>query len=140
MQVTRAADYAMRGMMYLARKEPGELSNIKDIASHEKVPEKFMRKLVHILHKAGYIESERGKYGGVRLVKNPELISILDIYEAIEGPLAMNICLKGPDFCEFQETCSMCDVWGKAQTEFINILKQQTLKDVADNNILLAAG
>lgn len=136
MQVTRAADYAMRGMVYLARQEPGELSNIRDMANHEKVPEKFMRKLVHILHKSGYIESERGKYGGVRLGKEPAFITILDIYEAIEGPVSFNICLKGPDLCEFQETCSMCDVWGRAQTEFISILKNHTLKDAAENSIL----
>ena len=58
MQVTRAADYAMRAMIYLARQEESKLSNIKDIAEHEKIPEKFMRKLVHILHKSGYIASE----------------------------------------------------------------------------------
>lgn len=139
MQVTRAADYAMRAMIYLARQEVGKLSNIKDIAEHEKVPEKFMRKLVHILHKSGYIESERGKYGGVRLRKAPEFVTILDIYVAIEGPIAINICLKGPDLCDFQDTCSVCDVWKQAQDTFIKVLKQHTLKEMADNFVLAEA-
>lgn len=133
MQVTRAADYAIRGMIYLAQQEPGALSNIKDIADHEKVPEKFMRKLLHILHKSGFIASERGKYGGVRILKKPEFVTILDIYEAIEGPLAINICLKGPDLCEFQNTCSVCNVWQQAQDKFVEVLKQHTLKEMAGN-------
>ena len=139
MQVTRTADYAMRAMNYLARQEVGKLSNIKDIAEHERVPEKFMRKIVHILHKSGYIESARGKYGGVRLLKGPELVTILDIYEGIEGPLAINICLKGPDLCDFQDTCSVCDVWKQAQDTFVKVLKQHTLKEMADNFVLAEA-
>lgn len=139
MQVTRAADYAMRAMIYLARQEVGKLSNIKNIAEQEKVPEKFMRKLIHILHKSGYIESERGKYGGVRLLKRPEFITILDVYEAIEGPIAINICLKGPDLCDFQDTCSVCGVWQQAQDAFVKVLKQHTLKEMADNFLLAEA-
>lgn len=133
MQVTRAADYALRGMIYLARQEEGRLSNIKVMAKHENVPEKFMRKLIHILHKSGYIESKRGKYGGVKLGKKPEFITILDIYETIEGPVALNICLKGTDKCELQNSCPMCDVWKQAQDKFIGVLEKYTLKEISEN-------
>lgn len=135
MQVTRAADYAMRGMIYLAQQESGKLSNIKEMADHENVPEKFMRKLIHILHKSGFIESKRGKYGGVKLLIEPEFITILDIYEAIEGPTAINICLKGPGLCKIQDTCPMCDVWKQAQDNLLRVLKQYTLKEILDKKI-----
>ena len=130
MQITRAADYALRGMTYLARQEPGELSTIKEISSEEGVPEKFMRKLFHILHKRGFIDSTRGKLGGIRLDIDSEEVTMLDIIEAVDGPLALNLCLEGPDLCDRIDLCPMCDIWCEAQASVNKVLKQYSLKDI----------
>ena len=130
MQITRAADYALRGMTYLARQEPGELSTIKEISSEEGVPEKFMRKLFHILHKRGFIDSTRGKLGGIRLDIDSEEVTMLDIIEAVDGPLALNLCLEGPDLCDRIDLCPMYDIWCEAQASVNQVLKQYSLKDI----------
>ncbi len=130
MQITRAADYALRGMTYLARQEPGEFSTIKEISSEEGVPEKFMRKLFHILHTKGFIGSARGRYGGIRLDIDPEKVTMFDIIEAVDGPLALNLCLEGPDFCDRIDLCPMCDIWWEAQASVNKVLKQYSLKDI----------
>ena len=130
MQITRATDYALRGMTYLARQEPGKLSNIKEISNEEGVPEKFMRKLFHLLRKRGFIDSTRGKFGGLRLNIDPEEVTMLDIMEAVEGPLALNLCLEGPDLCDRIDLCTMCDIWFEVQASVNMVLKQHTLKDL----------
>ena len=130
MQITRATDYALRGMTYLARQEPGKLSNIKEISNEEGVPEKFMRKLFHLLRKRGFIDSTRGKFGGIRLNIDPEKVTMLDIMEVVEGPLALNLCLEGPDLCDRIDLCTMCDIWFEAQASVNMVLKQHTLKDL----------
>ncbi len=134
MQITRAADYALRGMTFLARQEPGKLSIIKEISNEEGVPERFMRKLFHILHTKGFIGSARGRYGGIRLDIDPEKVTMFDIIEAVDGPLALNLCLEGPDFCDRIDLCPMCDIWSEAQASVNKVLKQYTLKDIVNEN------
>ena len=134
MQITRAADYALRGMTYLARQEPGKLSIIKEISNEEGVPEKFMRKLFHILHTKGFIDGTRGKYGGIMLDIDPEKITMFDIIEAVDGPLALNLCMEGPDLCDIIDLCPMYDIWSEAQASVNKVLKQYTLKDIVNEN------
>lgn len=130
MQITRAADYALRGMTYLARQEPGKLSMIREISIEEGVPEKFMRKLFHILHTKGFIDSTRGRYGGVRLHADPEKVTMFDIVEAIDGPLTLNLCLEEPNLCDRIDLCPMYDIWSEAQASVDKVLKRHTLKDI----------
>ncbi|MCH7820128.1 MAG: Rrf2 family transcriptional regulator [Candidatus Marinimicrobia bacterium] len=134
MQITRAADYALRGMIYLARQDPGKFTYIREISNEEGVPEKFMRKLFHILHKSGFIDSTRGKFGGIRLNIVPEEVTMLDIIEAVDGPLALNLCLKWPDLCDRIDLCPMSDIWLEVQASVNKVLKQYTLKDIVNEN------
>ena len=130
MQITRAADYALRGMTYLARQEPEKLTLIKEISNKEGIPEQFMRKLVHILHKKGFIKSTRGRQGGIRLDIDPEKVTMFDIIEAIDGPLALNLCLEDQDLCDRFDLCQMRDIWSEAQASVNKVLKQYTLNDI----------
>ena len=89
-----------------------------------------MRKLFHILHKRGFIDSTRGKLGGIRLDIDSEEVTMLDIIEAVDGPLALNLCLKGPDLCDRIDLCPMYDIWCEAQASVNQVLKQYSLKDI----------
>ena len=132
MKITRAADYALRCITYLARQEPEKLTLIKEISIKEGVPEMMTRKLVHILHKKGFISSVRGRYGGIRLDIDPEKLTMFDIIEAVDGPLALNICLEDPDLCDKIDQCPMYDIWSEAQASVNNVLKRHTLKDIVN--------
>ena len=133
MQLTRAADYALRGMIFLARQDSLKYTRISEIADNEKVPEKFMRKLIHILNQKGYLESVRGKNGGIRLGRDPDKLSILDIVEAVEGPMALNLCLKEPSECDLKDICSMGSVWSEAQIALMAVLRKYSLTDMAND-------
>ncbi len=134
MQLTRGADYALRGMTFLARQDSLKYIRIREISDSEDIPEKFMRKLIHILNQKGYLESVRGKNGGIRLGIEADEITMLDIIEAVEGPMALNKCLKEPSECDFIDLCTMCSIWYEAQKELKAVLEKYTLKDIANGS------
>ena len=110
MEITRETDYAIRCVLYLSRK--GETIIMVDKISRAMcIPKSFLAKIMQKLIKAGVVASFRGVKGGFRLAKKPELISLLDVIEAIEGPPAMNRCALDASVCTFSNTCTVHPVW-----------------------------
>lgn len=134
MQLTRGAEYALRGMTFLAQQDSLKYITIREISDSADIPEKFMRKLIHFINQKGYLESVRGKNGGIRLGIEADEITMLDIIEAVEGPMALNKCLKDPSECDFMDLCAMCSIWYEAQTELKAVLEKYTLKDIANGS------
>jgi Rrf2 family protein len=104
MQITRQADYALRAVIFLARMEGDEKASTSAIAEKQKIPPSFLAKIVSQLSLAGLIQTSRGARGGVSLAKRPEEISVLDVIEAIDGPVMLNDCAGSPDNCPFGKT------------------------------------
>ena len=99
MQLTRATDYGLRGLLYLARQPGHRLVMAAEIAAAEEMPEYFFSKIFQNLAKAGLINSFRGSSGGFSLAKPPDEIGVLQVVEAIDGPLSLNKCVSDPDSC-----------------------------------------
>ena len=87
MQLTRRCEYALLALIDLAVEGSQERVQLKDIASRQQIPEKYLEQLLRPLRTAGVVASSRGSRGGYQLAQRPEAISVLLIYEAIEGPL-----------------------------------------------------
>lgn len=104
MEITRQADYAMRAVLYLAIYRR---ASIGEIASAQFVPREYLAKIVQQLVKAGIAKSQRGVGGGISLAKNPEDITLLEVLEAIEGPLAINLCFRRPNECPRESFCGV---------------------------------
>ncbi|MCD4672340.1 MAG: Rrf2 family transcriptional regulator [Anaerolineaceae bacterium] len=134
MQITKQADYAMRAILYLASLEPGKRAATSFIAKEEHIPPSFLAKIVSQLSIAGLINTSRGARGGVSLSRSAADISILEVVEAIDGPIALNECVLHPEVCEFGEDCPIRPVWQESQAELVNRLKstnfEQLLKPV----------
>jgi len=129
-RLTRAGEYAVRGMVYLSQQPRDGLTLISDIAKAQKVSASFLAKIFQGLAKAGLVESQRGAAGGVSLGRPPERISIRNIVEAVEGPVAINRCLLAKDACERARTCPLADVWREAQEKLLEVLASVTLDRV----------
>ncbi len=94
MQITRQADYAVRAMVYLAQLEPDKRAATGKIAQEKSIPPSFLAKIVSQLSVAGLLQTSRGARGGVSLAKPAEAISLLDVVEAIDGPILLNDCVS----------------------------------------------
>jgi Rrf2 family protein len=127
MQITRQADYAVRAVHYLAGLGPELRAATSQIAQEQRIPPSFLAKIVSQLSVAGLLQTSRGARGGVSLARPAEDISLLEVVEAIDGPIYLNECVadKGGS-CIFGEDCPMQPVWCEAQAKLVEILKSTT--------------
>lgn len=107
MRLNQATDYAFRAVLYLSCLPRGQVVEAKLIAEEEHIPMRFLLKIFRLLTQAGIVESYRGINGGYALARPPAEISMLDVIEAIEGPIRINRCLISPGECskKFSPRC-----------------------------------
>ena len=131
MQITRASDYAVRVMIHLAALPPGskvqqaELSRATDVSGH------FLSKVLQQLVRSQFIRSQRGSGGGFALAIAASDVSLLDVVEAIEGPLRLNLCLEEGPSCERKPSCPAHDVWAEAQAAVVKVLGAASIASLA---------
>jgi len=126
MQITRQADYALRAMFFLSKMEPNQRASTSQIAQEQRIPPSFLAKIISQLSIAGLIHTSRGARGGVALARPPADISILEVVEAIDGPIMLNECTTSPEACPFGEECPIRPLWCEAQKELIEKLRVTT--------------
>lgn len=131
MQITRQADYAVRAMLFLAKLEPTQRAATSQIAEVQKIPPSFLAKIISQLSIAGLIHTSRGARGGVLLSRPAASISLLEVVEAIDGPISLNECTLTPDICEFSESCPMHKIWCETQDELVKKLRTTTFGSLA---------
>lgn len=130
MQITRQADYALRAVRFLSRLSPGEKASTGAIASGENIPPSFLAKIISQLSIAGILHTARGARGGVYLSRPSNDISVLEVVEAIDGPILFNECTTNPKICENADSCMLHDLWCDTRNELIGRLKQTTFSQV----------
>jgi Rrf2 family protein len=135
MQVTRAGEYGMLGLLALARRPAGEMVMLDLIAAEEDVPVSFLGKIFQALGRAHLVRSARGSGGGFALAKAPEAISVLEILEAIEGPIALQRCLDESVGCEHSTGCALCGLFTEAQDRVKEVFAGTTLAALAQRHL-----
>jgi Rrf2 family protein len=119
MQITRQADYAIRAVLHLARVGTGRRASTSQIAQDQNIPPSFLAKIVSQLSVAGLLQTSRGARGGVSLARAPHDITLLEVIEAIDGPILLNECVADEANCTFSEDCPLRPVWCEAQAELV---------------------
>jgi Rrf2 family iron-sulfur cluster assembly transcriptional regulator len=127
MRLTRAGEYAIRCVLYLAGRPPGEVSSRREVAAAMDIPDPFLSKIAQQLAKAGLIEIIQGAKGGYRLLLPPEKVTLLDVVETISGEIFLNDCLMRPGACSRSPVCKVHQVWQKAREQLRETLRQATI-------------
>lgn len=130
MQITRQADYAVRAILYLARLNPNERAATSTVAQEQRIPPSFLAKIISQLSIAGLLHTSRGARGGVMLARDPKDISLLEVIEAIDGPIQLNECVGEESICAFEGNCPLKSIWSEAQEELVNKLKNKNFADM----------
>lgn len=131
MQVTREGDYGIRSVLFLARQPYKKISYVTEISTEYKIPRSFLAKILQKLVKAKIVRSYRGVKGGFSLARPPKEISLFDVLEAIEGKLALNLCLADKKRCDFSRRCPISVVWEEAQSKVVDVLQKSTFDHLA---------
>ena len=131
MQVTREGDYGIRSVLYLARQPFKKVSFVNEISDDYKIPRSFLAKILQKLVKAKIVRSYRGVKGGFSLAKQARDITVLDVLEAIQGKLAINICIDEKKRCNFSRQCPTHYLWLNVQSKMSEMLKTTNFEDLS---------
>lgn len=123
MQITRQADYAVRAVLYLSRMGSDQRAATSTVAQEQRIPPSFLAKIISQLSIAGLLHTSRGARGGVTLAREPKEITLLDVIEAIDGPIQLNECAGEGGSCTFDSDCPLRPVWCDAQDDLVKRLR-----------------
>jgi Rrf2 family iron-responsive transcriptional regulator len=130
MRLTRQTNYAVRILMYCAANDT-RLSRIPEIAEAYGVSELFLFKILQPLVEAGFVETVRGRNGGVRLAKPADAISLFDVVRVTEDGFAMAECFENDAAeCPLIDSCGLNEALGKALGAFFDVLRGYSIDDL----------
>jgi Rrf2 family protein len=130
MELTKAGDYGIFGVIYLAKQPKGKIVSLAEVAKEEKLPEKFLAKIFQNLARSGLVTSHRGARGGFSLARPANQITVKELLESIQGPIHFTRCLSELGDCDRKEICQLRKLWEKSQEYSIKLLTQHTLADL----------
>lgn len=130
--LTQTSEYALRAMVYLARKGEGHYAGVKEIAKATDVPTNYLAKILQQLAKANVLESQKGFGGGFRIGKKLSKINLLAIVDPLENISKFKRCVLGHRMCNDAMACPLHEAWMRISHEYLGSLQNTTLQDVAD--------
>lgn len=131
-QISRKIEYGTRSMLFLASLPEGMSTSFREIARQMDIPGDFLAKILKTLVKAKLVKSVRGSHGGYSLARPASQISFLEVIEAVEGPVSVNVCTdKDHGGCRFTGSCTMFSVWALGQERMLEVYRNAKLDKLA---------
>ncbi len=130
LQISRKVDYGLRALIHLASLPPGTREPQQEIASKNDIPREFLAKILKTLVDRGLVTALRGPHGGVALARPASEVSFLEVIEALEGPVVMNLCLDTSHGCTQLSSCTMQMVWRAGQERMLDVYRATSLADL----------
>lgn len=130
-RVSQRVEVALRALMELAARYGSGPVPAREIAASQGISLRFLEHQLATLHKAQIVVSQRGAAGGVALARAPEQVRIVDVIEALEGPLAPMQCLEPHDeSCAISHRCGLQELWSRVEVAVHDVFTQTTLADL----------
>lgn len=131
MHMSRGLSYAIYGLSHLAVQPPNRLVALSEIAGRFSLPEKHLAKIFQHLAKTNLVHSKRGAGGGFCLARDPGKITLLEIVEAVEGPITVEGCLIADGKpCMHEPVCSIAAVLRRVQARMVDTLRDMSLEEL----------
>lgn len=122
----------MRAMLDLAINGDGRLVLLKDIASRQEISKRYLEHMMTLLRNRGLVIAERGAAGGYRLARPASDITLVEIFEALEGEIAPVECVRDRTVCDRAEDCVVRDLWCDVADAMRGVLEDRTLADLKE--------
>lgn len=131
MNVTAKSKYAVRALVELAQRAGGNPVPLVVLAEAREIPTQFLEQLFASLRRSGILQSHRGVYGGFSFQRPADQITVLEVVEALDGPIEPALCTGG-DVCVRRPICSVGDVWVQAKLAVEEVLAGVTIQELAE--------
>lgn len=129
-RLSRASEYGLEGLIFLARQPRGTIKPINEIAEAQGLPQSFLAKIFQKLVQHGIVTSFRGRQRGYALAKPPAEIALQDIFQAIDGPDLFDRCIFWNDRCTEARPCRLHHRWNETKLGLLRMMRQTTLDDL----------
>jgi len=139
MTLTNKADYAVRAVLDIARYHP-DLRTRRQITSAMDLPGNFLSQILATLVRHEVLDSTAGPTGGYTLTRNPAEVTLLEVIELIEGPIALDECILRGGTCDWTQVCPLHETWSEAKTAFTNRLATTNFGDLTNIDQAIRAG
>ncbi|MGE5306913.1 MAG: RrF2 family transcriptional regulator [Alphaproteobacteria bacterium] len=130
MKLGRESEYAIEGLLALAKKPLGTTVLLRDVAVAGKIPASFLSKIFQKLARAGILKSSRGAIRGYSLARRAKDIRVKEIFLAIEGADLFDRCIFWSDRCADADPCPMHARWKLVRQQVVEMMEQTTLADL----------
>ena len=130
LQISRKIDYGLRAMIHLAGLPTEKIASLQDLSTTLHLPREFLAKILKLLAEKGLVRSARGARGGYQLARPARDISFLEVIEAVEGPVQLNVCLDHMDRCDVSASCTMVHVWKAGQERMLEVYRRTSLAEL----------
>ncbi|PWU07660.1 MAG: hypothetical protein C5B47_05790 [Verrucomicrobia bacterium] len=131
MQLSKKSEYALRALLYMAKRRPQLVHTIQEISQKEKIPMKFLEQIFPLLKQAGYVNSKRGLGGGHVLLRPSDQIRIFDIIVLMENTLFLQDRSTAADGGESDIAINI--FLRELSTEIAQLLSTRTIADLLDS-------
>ena len=139
MQITRFTDYGLRTLMYVAARSEN-IASVKEVSDHYGISRNHLVKVVHRFSQLGYIETTKGKGGGIKIAKGTEKLRLGELIKQLEPNMNMVECFDAKtNTCRITGSCQLKHYLFEATQSFINTMNKYTLADTVQNKELLFA-
>lgn len=130
MQLTSYTDYALRTLLYLGTHQ-GRLATISEISDFHGISRNHLTKVVHQLGASGFLQTVRGKSGGIRLAHAPEAINLADVVRLTEPHMNIQECFsRETNTCPLINNCKLMGLFYEARQGFMSVLEGKSLADI----------
>jgi Rrf2 family protein len=135
LRLSKKTDYGLLALNYLASEAPAGVASARVIAEKYEIPVELLAKVMQQMARVGLVAAQKGAHGGYKLGRSASTISLADIVEAIDGPLAITACGRNDDPCDQYGSCTVRDPLWKVKDRILTVLQSTTLAEMGDKEV-----
>ncbi|MFQ5946136.1 MAG: RrF2 family transcriptional regulator [Anaerolineae bacterium] len=130
MKLSKESEYALEGLIFLARQPRGTVMPLNKIARAQRLPQGFLAKIFQKFVQHGLVTSYRGRQRGYALAKLPAAIPLKAILDSVEGPDLFDRCIFWNSRCADGDPCRLHDRWKEIKPRLLRMVERTSLKDL----------
>ena len=130
LRLSKKADYGLLALQYLAGEAPSGVASTRAIAERYDIPVELLAKVLQHLARLGFVGAQKGVHGGYHLARPAAGISLAEIVQAIDGPLAITACGREEERCDQFGTCTVRDPLSRVKERILSVLEAMTLAEM----------
>jgi Rrf2 family protein len=130
--ISTKSRYGLRTLIDLASRGQSGPVSLKELSKDQAISKKYLENIFRMLMQGGMIRSVRGARGGYQLAIDPAQVTLLEILNTIDGPVALLECIRNSAVCNKIKECPTRNLWKDLENHITSFLKQRTLKELID--------